>query len=184
MQGLGQAGEDFPTPPVPPDELQAKLDAYNAARAATVVAQTAFREQHAVKDEALEELVDATKANLRYAEVAVRDQPEKLSQLGWGARRTGSTLEPPGEVRDIAIKAEGDTWVVLDWKPPVDGGALAACRIQRRKRDGGSWRDVATSVGTEDMLSNQPRGIEFEYRVMAVNKAGAGQPSATVTLIL
>lgn len=31
-QGLGQMAEDFPAPPVPADELKARLDAYNAAR--------------------------------------------------------------------------------------------------------------------------------------------------------
>ena len=72
-QGLGQAAEDFPAPPVPPDELQGKLDAYNAALAATVVAETGFREQHAVKDQVLEDLVDSVKANLRYAAVAAPD---------------------------------------------------------------------------------------------------------------
>ncbi len=82
------------------------------------------------------------------------------------------------------IKVEGDTWVVFDWKPPVDGGAVAAYKIQRRKRDGGSWRDVGTSVDTAQLLSGQPRGIEFEYRLLAVNKAGTGQPSATVTVVL
>ena len=154
-QGLGQATEDFPAPPVPASDLQAQLDAYNAARAATVVAETAFREHHAVKDEALEDLVDGVKANLRYAEVAARDRPEKLSQLGWAGRRSGSALEAPGEVRDIGIRAEGDNWVVLDWKPPVDGGTAAAYTIQRRKRAGGSWRDVGTSVDTAQLLSDQ-----------------------------
>ncbi len=66
----------------------------------------------------------------------------------------------------------------------MDGGAVAAYRIQRRKRDGGTWRDLATSVDAEDLSSNQPRGIEFDYRVIAVNKAGAGQPSAAVTVVL
>lgn len=183
-QGLGQATEDFPSPPVSPEELQTKLDAYNAARAATVVAETAFREQHSVKDDTLEELVDGVKANLRYAEVAVRDRPEKLSQLGWGARRSGSSLEVPGEVRDMSVRAEGDTWVVFDWKAPVNGGAVAAYTIQRRNRDGGSWEDVGTSVDAEELLSNQPRGVELDYRVLAVNKAGAGPPSATVTVVL
>ena len=183
-QGLGQATEDFPAPPVQPSELQAKLDAYNAALAATVVAETSFREQHAVKDQALEDLVDGVKADLKYAEVVTRDQPEKLSQLGWAGRRGASSLEAPGEVRDIGIRVEGDSWVVFDWKPPVDGGTAAAYTIQRRKRDGGSWRDVGTSVDTAQLLSDQPRGVEFEYRVVAVNKAGSGQPSATVTVVL
>jgi hypothetical protein len=183
-QGLSQASEDFPTPPVPTEELQTKLEAYNAARAATVAAETTFREQHAVKDQALEELVDGVKANLRYAEIAVRDQPEKLNQLGWAGRRSGSALVAPGEVRDMSVRVEGETWVVFDWKAPVDGGAVAAYTIQRRNRDGGSWEDVGTSVDTEELLSNQPRGVELEYRVIAVNKTGAGQPSATVTVVL
>ncbi len=184
VQGLRQATEAFPAPPVAPDELEARLERFNTADAATVVTETSFREQHAVKDDALEDLVDGVKASLRYAEVAVRDRPEKLSQLGWGPRRGGSSLEAPGEVRDIGIKVEGDTWVVFDWKPPVDGGAVAAYKIQRRKRAGGSWKDVGTSVDTAQLLSDQPRGVEFEYRVIAVNKAGTGQPSATVTVVL
>jgi hypothetical protein len=31
VEGLTQAPDDFPAPPVPPSELQAKLHAYNAA---------------------------------------------------------------------------------------------------------------------------------------------------------
>jgi len=81
-EGLEQAAEDFPTPPVPATELRAKLDTYAQTRAATVVAETAFREQHAEKDEALEDLVDSTKANLKYAEFAVKDRPGKLSPAG------------------------------------------------------------------------------------------------------
>jgi hypothetical protein len=183
VQGLGQATEDFPAPPVPAEELQAKLDAYHATAAATVVAETALREQHAAKDRALEELVDDMKANLKYAEVAVRDQPEKLSQLGWGPRRSARPLKQPGEVRDIRIVSEGDTWVILSWNPPVDGGPVGAYKIQRKQQDG-DWTDVATSVETTELLTNQPRRVEFDYRVIGLNRAGAGQPSATVTVVL
>ncbi len=86
-EGLEQAAEDFPTPPVPATDLRAKLDTFEQTRAATVVAETGFREQHAMKDEALEDLTDSTKADLKYAEFAVKDRPEKLNQLGWGRRR-------------------------------------------------------------------------------------------------
>jgi hypothetical protein len=156
---------------------------FNAADTATVAAETAFREQHAVKDDALEDLVDSLKADLKYAEIAVRDDPEKLNALGWRARRDGSPLQPPGETRDISIVSEGDTWVILRWKPPVDGGAPGFYRIQRQ-REGRPWEDAGTSTATEQLMSNQPRGVELHYRVIAVNKAGTGQPSATVTVVL
>ena len=32
--------------------------------------------------------------------------------------------------------------------------------------------------------ANQPRGIELDLRVVAVNRAGAGEPSVTVTVVL
>jgi len=182
-EGLATAAEDFPNPPVPATELRAKLDVFNAADTATVAANNAYLEQHAVKDDALEDLEDAVKADLKYAEIAVRDQPEKLNALGWRPRRDGSPLEPPGETRDISIVSEGDTWVILRWNPPVDGGAPGFYRIQR-KREGSPWEDAATSTETEHLVSNQPRGVDLLYRVIAVNKAGAGQPSATVTVVL
>ena len=135
--GLEQAAEDFPTPPVPATELRAKLDTYTQTRAATVVAETAFREQHAEKDEALEDLVDSTKANLKYAEFAVKDRPGKLSQLGWAPRRSGTPLEAPGEVRNIKLVGEGDSWVVLRWESPAEGGKPAFYKIHRLAGDRG-----------------------------------------------
>ncbi|MBI2536642.1 MAG: fibronectin type III domain-containing protein [Gemmatimonadetes bacterium] len=184
IEGLRQLGAELPAPPVPADELQARLDRFNGSKARVVVATTTLREEHAVNDRDLEDLVDGAKANLKYAEVVFRDQPERLSQLGWGPRRDGSSLEAPGEVRDIRIVSEGDTWVTLRWNPPVDGGAVGAYQIQRKRKDGGSWENVGGSVDTVQTLSNQPRGIEMDYRVVAANKAGIGQPSATVTVVL
>lgn len=181
--GLEQAAEDFPSPPVPAQDLKAKLEAFNRAAAAAVAAETAAQEQHALKDEALEDLGDSLKADLKYAEFAVREQPEKLSRLGWGLRRDGTPLQPPGEVRDITIGAEGDTWVILRWKQPVDGGAPGVYKVQR-KREGQPWEDIGIATAAEQLVSDQPRGEELQYRVFAVNKAGTGQPSATVTVVL
>lgn len=135
VEGLELAVEDFPAPPVPATELKAKLDRYTEARAATVAAETETREQHAIKDEALDDLVDGMKADLKYAEIAVRDRPEKLSKLGWAGPRSSSRLGAPGEVRNIGIVAEGDTWAILRWKPPVEGGRAGFYKIQRQSED-------------------------------------------------
>lgn len=43
---------------------------------------------------------------------------------------------------------------------------------------------VGTALETEITLSSQERGKEWEYRVIAVNKAGESGPSNTVTAVL
>jgi len=183
VEGLTQAPEDFPAPPVPAADLQVQLERCNAAATAAAGAETAFKEEHAVKDDAFEDLVDSLKADLKYAEFAVRDEPQKLSRLGWSTRREPTPLESPGEVRDITVVAEGDTWVILRWKPPVDGGAPGVYKVQR-KRENTPWKDIGISTDTEELVSNQPRREDLHYRVFAVNKAGIGQPSATATVVL
>jgi len=40
------------------------------------------------------------------------------------------------------------------------------------------------TIETVITLSNQERGKEWEYRVIAVNKAGEAQPSNTVMAVL
>jgi len=49
---------------------------------------------------------------------------------------------------------------------------------------GGSWADVSTSITTEAILVDQPEKIELKYCIIAVNKAGEGQPSNTVIVVL
>ena len=56
--------------------------------------------------------------------------------------------------------------------------------IERRKRLSGPWADVGMAIESEITLSNQERGKEWEYRVIAVNKAGEGTPSNTVMAVL
>jgi hypothetical protein len=68
----------------------------------------------------------------------------------------------------------------LNWKKPVDGGAVAAYKIQRRLRPDGPWLDIGMAIESEITLTNQERGKEWEYRVLAVNKAGEGEPSNIV----
>lgn len=54
----------------------------------------------------------------------------------------------------------------------------------RRERPEGAWADIATAVISESTLVEQPASKELEYRIIAVNKAGDGEPSNTVMAIL
>jgi len=92
--GLAKAGEDFPSPPVPASELQIKLKAYEAAKVAAADVEAQLRQLYVAKDRVLQELVSCVKADLRYAEIVVRDRPEKLTRLGWGPRRERTAHRP------------------------------------------------------------------------------------------
>jgi hypothetical protein len=40
--------------------------------------------------------------------------------------------------------------------------------LLRRDRPAGPWQDVATAIETRASLTDQPRGKEYEYRIIAV----------------
>ena len=181
--GLGHAADAFPSPPVPPAMLKAQLDDYQQKNAALARSRAEAKIRRVDKLNALKTLKDSMRADLRYAEVMARRHPERLAQLGWRPRRPRSALKPPGEVRNIAIRDEGDTWLLLTWEAPDAGGEVAVYRIQRREPRG-EWEDVATSIDRLELLRDQPRGVELEFRVLAMNRAGTGGPSATVRAVL
>lgn len=182
--GLVSQREDFPSPPVSPERLLEALGAYHAAREKAIAANAAAVMKTAAKVEALKMVKDLVKANLRYAENHTRRDPVKLGALGWGAPRPRAPIEPPGEVRLLKMLQELERGVVLGWRKPVDGGPVAVYKVQRRRRATGEWVDVATSVGREIALKDQETGVELEFRVSAINKAGEGRPSNTVRAVL
>ena len=86
-------------------------------------------------------------------------------------------------MRSLRIVRELEEAVALSWKKPVDGGRVTAYKIQRRRKRA-AWEDVATSTATEIELDHQERGVEYEYRVVGINKAGEGRPSSVVRAVL
>ncbi len=181
--GLDHAAEEFPSPTVPTAELRAQLDDYREKNAALARSRAEAKIRRVDKINALKTLKGSMRANLRYAEVMARRHPERLAQLGLGPRRPRTALKPPGEVRNIAIRDEGDTWVFLTWEAPGEGGDVAVYRIQRREPRG-EWEDVTTSIDRIELLRDQPRGVELDFRVLAMNRAGVGGPSATVKAVI
>ena len=180
----GAPNVNYPSPPIAPAELTALINAYTTAKNAAIAAQAAAEEATTAKDEALEDLADAMKSDIRYAENTVDFDDDKLKLIGWAGRKERTLLAPPGQARLLEAPKQGEGWVFLDWKAPIDGGAPAAYKVMRRERPAGSWEDAATAVITEATLVEQPRGKELEYRIIAVNKAGDGESSNTAMVVL
>ena len=148
------------------------VSAYTTAKNAAVAALAAAENATGSKDDALEALTDAMKSDIRYAENKVNYDDDKLKLIGWAGKKAPTELQPPGQARLLEAPKQGEGWVFLDWKAPVDGGTPSAYRVTRRERPAGAWEDVGTAVESESTLVEQPRGKELEYRIIAINKAG------------
>jgi hypothetical protein len=183
-RGLLDNTPTFPQPPVHPILIRIKKLTYQSRHNNFMAARAAAESAIADKDAALEKLIDALKSDIRYAENTVNFDDDKLKLIGWSGNQTPTALVPPGQVRQLEAPKQGDGWVFLDWKAPADGGKVIAYKIQRRQRPEGAWQDVATAIETESTLVDQPKGIELEYRVIAINKSGDGSPSNTVMVVL
>lgn len=184
IAGLAAGAADFPAPPIPSAELQALLDSFVSLCDEQVAAKAAAEQATAAKQEAREQLIAAMRADLRYAEDAVSRNDAKLTALGWGAKAAPTPLEAPGQCGSLEAPRQGEDRIILRWTRPQGGGAVAAYRIERRERPDGVWAIVGMAVECEVTLTDQQRGIDCEYRVIAVNKSGEGPLSNTVAAVL
>lgn len=184
VAGLTEHFKVYPEPPVAPVDLASICEQYGQVRSDLLTRQTAAREARTDKDVVLGELIAAVKKNIRYAETTVGPDSEQLGLIGWGPRKTPTPLTAPGQAHDLIATHQGEHTVDLVWKAPVAGGKPSAYRVTRRERPAGPWLDIATALTPEIHLSEQERGKEFEYRVIAANRAGEGNPSNTVVVVL
>nr|CAD7393168.1 unnamed protein product [Timema cristinae] len=91
----------------------------------------------------------------------------------------------PFDAPDKPGRPELKNWdkdfVDLEWSAPKkDGGApIEKYIVQMRDKEGRNWVDVATVPGdrTAGHVTNVEEGHEYEFRVVAVNKAGPSEPS-------
>jgi hypothetical protein len=125
------------------------------------------------------------KMAIRHVENLARGDDAKLQLVGWGARRKPVNNDLPGQVGNLRILRDGKDWIELDWEEPADGGTISTYQAQRRRRDGdGTWINVGTAMRSHILLPGQESGVEFEYQVVAQNKAGEGPPSNIVRAVL
>ncbi|KPJ16777.1 Twitchin [Papilio machaon] len=72
-------------------------------------------------------------------------------------------------------------FVDLEWSPPKeDGGApITGYIVQKREKGGRTWQDCLKTSGERPTgrVTDVEEGHEYQFRVIAVNKAGPGEPS-------
>jgi hypothetical protein len=165
-----------------------KRNNYINSRNQMTAAQATAAKAYAFQQKALAELTAALKKNLRYAENTVNFDDHKLKLIGWSGKRSARPVAVPGQTRTLQVGALDKGKVKLTWQPPADGGRVDAYTVQRRRNGAsavpGRWQGIHTAVRTETILEDQPGNEVLEYRIIAINTAGRGEPGNTETIIL
>ncbi len=181
IAGMTADTTTFPNPPTKPSDLQTLVDQYNAKNNEIQMAKADWMQKTQDKNEILEQITDATRDDIDYAQIMAKDDNAKLEQVGWSVRAAPNALQSPGQCRAFEIIGQGDGWVRFDWKEPSDGGKVAAYKIQRSE-DGVNFTDAATVTESEGAVFNQPTSAKLIYQAVALNRAGVGLASNTVTI--
>ncbi|XP_069797785.1 immunoglobulin-like and fibronectin type III domain-containing protein 1 [Narcine bancroftii] len=87
----------------------------------------------------------------------------------------------PGPVATPKILNANSKSITLSWTPPkkIESSNLIGYIIEKRKKGSNTWT-VVTDHPITDMkwtVTNVVEGLEYEFRVTAVNSAGSGEPS-------
>jgi hypothetical protein len=171
--------------------LKIKRLQYNTASNAQTEALAAAQVATETKDLKLADLEDTMRDELKKSEVDVGSDSEKLEYIGWGPKASPSPADPPGQPRNLDAAVQGAGTILLDWKAPArgSGGSVRTYVIERRDQpegggEFGEWAQAGIALETEATLMNQPRGVQLEYRVKAINTGGQSPPSNTFAAVL
>jgi len=184
IAGLTAHPDVFPSPLTDPRELAELRATFWQARDKAGDAEVAAKEATLEKRAALKRLVLAMKRELRDAENKTHRDGTKLSLIGWGAPRPVQRLEPPGQAMSLEILHEGPDWIGLRWSKPKDGGKVANYNLMRCRRGDSKGVLAGTALLPSAILEDQERGVEWQYWVVAVNRAGKGPESNRVEAVL
>jgi hypothetical protein len=108
----------YPKPPIHPILVRMRALVYRNRRDIMLARQAKAESTITAKNEALEDLIEALKTNIRYAENTVDFDDDKLKLINWAGRQTATALTPPGQSGLLEAPKQGEGWVFLDWKSP------------------------------------------------------------------
>ncbi|CAH8497134.1 unnamed protein product [Schistosoma turkestanicum] len=89
-------------------------------------------------------------------------------------------FDAPDAPEDVKVESFDSHGVTLAWKPPEnDGGNPIHGYFIEKRTPNGDWKPATTGLvhGKEAKLTGLDKGQTYEFRVSAVNDAGAGRPS-------
>lgn len=171
--------------------LTAAMDAYTAAKNDQTDKLALAQLATAAKDDKLSDLEVLMQNQLRLSEVDTTANPDQLNLIGWGPKSAPTPSTPPGQPRTLDPIIQGPTTVFLDWKAPArgTGGNVRSYIIERREQTAAgaefnAWHQIASALESEATVLDQPRGVQMEYRVLAVNVGGVSAPSNSVAVVL
>jgi len=187
VAGLTAHGADFPSVTVA--TLSTALTNYKNQRQTQENAKSQAQIATVTKDDRLDMLVELMKNDLKLSEVDVADDPEKLTEIGWGPRSEPQPIIAPDSPTELHPISEGQGSIWMIWTKPLSGGPVRNYIIERRQQaqaggDFGPWILVNTTYNCEINLADQPDNVRLEYRVKAVNAAGESMPSNSVSVVL
>ena len=103
----------FPAPPVPMMAHGVLKTGFITAQTDLIAAQAAAEEATAIKNDAFDQLVEAMKSNIRYAENKVNFDDDKLKLIGWAEKK--KPLLPSPASRDCSKRQgrvkDGYFWI-------------------------------------------------------------------------
>lgn len=90
-------------------------------------------------------------------------------------------FDPPSKPNRPEPTDWGKDYVELKWSPPKSDGGLPIEKyiVQKREKGGRSWSDCARVAGDKRtaQITDVEAAHEYEFRIIAVNKAGESEPS-------
>ncbi len=170
--------------------LQSLRDTYSSAAAAQTEAMAAAHIATEAKQAALAQLHADIKRQLKQSQIDTGANPENLNYIGWGPRAAAQSIEAPGQPLSLKSVDEGAGTLLIEWKRPArgSGGPVRTYIIERREfaigQTAGEWQQAAVALETKALLKDQPRAVQLEYRIKAINKAGQSAPSNTIAVVL
>lgn len=182
ITGLKAHLDDFPNPPVKPEEIERKLSVFLVAKDGNIAKHALATEASILKNNTQEELTIDLRHIIQFAERL--KNKEKWPLIGWSAQTESTPLQAPGQARNLVAIGRGDDWLSFTWDVPAEGGKPAVYHLQSRELTDPNWSLTATAFITEITLNNITRGITFEYRIEAANKQGLGAVSNSIAIVL